>query len=411
MQKHRQSSTHFTRQRELTFPTLIRFFLNLIKGSLQSELNHFFEIAQSKRTPLMRVTASAFCRARKKLSPQVFIDLNHQAVDEFYHHADIETWNDFRVLAIDGSKYHVPSNAQTAQTFGSQFNQYATTVPMARGSCLYDVFQGIVLDAQITACDASERELAYQHLGHTGSNDLMLYDRGYPAFWLFAAHRALQRDYCMRVTTSFNLDVKAFVASSKKQAIIHIKPNAVSIRRCREKGLSIEPIKVRLVRVKTQRGEYVLMTSLLDKQRYPVKCFKTLYHLRWQIEESYKQQKNWLEIENFSGKSVLSIQQDFHAKMLCLSLTAMSLFAAQEKIKSSVAERYYAYKINFSAALSSMKDTIVHLLSKGLDEFEWHRWLTVLSRCLIPIRPKRSFPRKASPRPRRTFRSSYRRAL
>lgn len=358
----------------------------------------------------MRVTTSAFCRARMKLSEQVFIDLNHQAVNEFYRHADIKTWHDFRVLAVDGSKYHIPSTPQTLEAFGGQTNQY-TAIPMARGSCLYDVFQGVVLDAHIAPCDASERELAYQHLAHTQTNDLVLYDRGYPAFWLFAAHQQQQRDYCMRVVDSFNVDTKKFVASSKKQAVITIKPNQASIRICQKKGLSTQPLKVRLIRIQTKRGEYILMTSLLNKKHYPMKCFKALYHLRWQIEEGYKRQKNWLEIENFTGKSVLSIQQDFYAKMLCLSLTAMSMFAAEDKIKACVEDRYYGFKINFAAALSSMKDTVVRILTSGLGDTEWHRWLTILSRCLTSIRPGRAFPRKDSMRHRRIFSSAYRRAL
>jgi IS4 transposase len=53
---------------------------------------------------------------------------------------------------------------------------------------------------------------------------------------------------------------------------------------------------------------------LLDTQRYPVQALKALYHTRWQIEEGYKRQKCWLEIENFSGKSVRSVQQDYHAR-------------------------------------------------------------------------------------------------
>jgi hypothetical protein len=54
---------------------------------------------------------------------------------------------------------------------------------------------------------------------------------------------------------------------------------------------------------------------MMDCEAYEVDLFKKLYYLRWGIEENYKRLKQWVEIENFSGKSVLSIQQDFYAKM------------------------------------------------------------------------------------------------
>ena len=102
------------------------------------------------------------------------------------------------------------------------------------------------------------------------------------------------------------------------------------------------------------------MTNLLDTQRYPVPAFKALYHTRWQIEEGYKRQKSWLEIENFTGKSVLSVQQDYHARILSLNLTAIAVFATQTASRSDVTAPKIRYQINFAQALSTMKDTIVN---------------------------------------------------
>jgi hypothetical protein len=53
--------------------------------------------------------------------------------------------------------------------------------------------------------------------------------------------------------------------------------------------------------------------------------------LKDDIEENYKRLKQWVEIENFSGKSVVSVQQDFYAKMVASNLTALMEIAAQKK--------------------------------------------------------------------------------
>ena len=43
LERHRNAPTDFTRQRKLPFQTLILFMINLIKGSYQDELDHFFK--------------------------------------------------------------------------------------------------------------------------------------------------------------------------------------------------------------------------------------------------------------------------------------------------------------------------------------------------------------------------------
>jgi hypothetical protein len=67
----------------------------------------------------------------------------------------------------------------------------------------------------------------------------------------------------------------------------------------------------------------------MDSEKYDVSLFKSLYHMRWGIEENYKRLKQWVEIENFSEKSALSVQQDFYAKIVAANLTALMAMAAQ----------------------------------------------------------------------------------
>ena len=58
--------------------------------------------------------------------------------------------------------------------YGGVSNQFEKQVPMAMGSCLYDVFQGVVLDAILAPYRSSERELAYQHLSLAVVGDFIL---------------------------------------------------------------------------------------------------------------------------------------------------------------------------------------------------------------------------------------------
>jgi tRNA A37 N6-isopentenylltransferase MiaA len=153
------------------------------------------------------------------------------------------------------------------------------------------------------------------------------------------------------------------------------------------------------------------MTNLLDTQRYPVQAFKALYHLRWQIEEGYKRQKSWLEIENFTGKSVLSVQQDYHARILSLNLTAIAVFAAQRHPDQTLLHRKHRYQINFAQALSTMKDTIVKCLYGLISMQGYRQLLETMRQSLTIIRPGRSFERKTRSGASKKFHPCYKRML
>lgn len=385
--------TDFVRKCTLTLPVLINFCLNQIKSSLQTELNAFFKEKENKDVPVFRVTSSAFTKARAKFSHSAFVELNALANTLFYEQASIQHWHGFRVLAVDGTKYCLPEETQLKETFGGQSNQHTTTT-MALGSCLYDVFQGIVVDAAITHYKSSERELAYQHLSKAEQGDLILYDRGYPAFWLFAAHFQKGVDFCMRVKSNFNKETAAFIQSGEKQATITLTPSNDVIQDCKEKGLPTQAISVRLLRIDTSKGEYVLITSLTDKMAYPIDSFKQLYHSRWQVEEGYKKQKSWLEIENFTGKTPHAIRQDFHARILNLTLAAITAHEATAYIRKSVQHRKALYKINMAQTFSNMKNTLVCCLFGMLNDEATEQWLRTISRSLSIIRLGRSFVRK-----------------
>lgn len=302
----------------------------------------------------MEVTNAAFSKARKKFSENAFIELNQGVSQQFYQNTRTQKWRGHRVLAVDGTKYLLPNTRAMHTEYGGVSNQFEKHVPMAMWSCLYDVFQGLILDAKLAPYKSSERELADQHLSQAEAGELILYDRGYPSFWLFAAHRDKCINFCMRVKTSFNSATKEFLKSGKKQAVAILEADRLMTQQCEEKGLSSNPMLVRLLRVKTYKGDYILITNLLKKATYPMASFKELYHLRWQIEEGYKKQKSWVEIENFTGKSVLAIKQDYHARILSLTLTAIAVHASQGYINVRVKQRKLTYKVNFAQALRNL---------------------------------------------------------
>lgn len=392
VQRFRLSAKAFTRRRQLPCSLLVVLLLNLRKGSTETELQGFFSAFRDE--PLADTpTRSAFCKARRHLSPLVFVALNRMVLESFTRGFAPRRWQGLRLLAVDGTTLRLPpDNPAVIKMFG----EVADGPPLARVSTLYAVGHGLVLDAQMAATGVSERELAIDHLEATEPGDLLLYDRGYPAFWFMALHRAKGRDFCMRLSRTQFAGAGPFWNSQQASQIVTLTPSAAQRRQCRDQEVSQEPITVRLVRVRLRGGvTEVLATSLLDEQRYPSALFASLYHQRWSTEENYKRGKRWAELESFSGLSPLALRQDFHAKILALNLAAMIRAVADQVAQRHFAHRRQSQQVRWTNTLSALKNQLVRLLLHSGPAVEelWYRLLGTLAGAVDGIRPDRQFPR------------------
>jgi len=401
------NTSDFTRQRSLPLPQLVAMLLNLRKGSIGDELDRFFEVLHDQ--PLAdAVTPSAFCQARNKLNPRALMALNQPLLEGFQRHFSPRLWHGFRLLAVDGSTARLPNTADVIATFGAP--PAGASVPLARFSRLYDVLNDLVIEADIESRHVGERVLAGEHLAATAENDMLLYDRGYPAFWLFALHRQEQRHVCTRMALDFSGEVTAFLASGKKCDVVPFSPGAAARKQCQLYGLSCEPIPLRLIRVQLKGGETeVLATSLLDEDAYPRAWFKRLYHLRWGVEEGYKREKCRIEIENFSGLSARVVQQDFYAKIFVMNLAAILSWAAQAIADRLYQTRKHTYKVNFANALSKMKDNVVRLFLFDSPLPLLNALVLAMAESVEAVRPDRAYPRKIKPAKLQGFHPNYKR--
>ncbi len=152
----------------------------------------------------------------------------------------------------------------------------------------------------------------------------------------------------MRVDQTGFVAVKDFLRSGAAEQIITIrKPKTID---CIDYECKPITSQVRLVRVITPNGRlYVVMTSLLDSLAYPAADFAS-HHSRWRIEEAFKRLKHRIALENASGLTWLSAQQDFGAKILADNLHALTVLEAEgyDSIKEG-------YKINRTYAFSHLK--------------------------------------------------------
>ena len=394
--RHKFSQKAFTRKRKLTFQTLFLFLINLIKGSYQDELDHYFKALYKLDVAISVVTKMAFSLARKKINYTAFIEMNSHLIEFFEtHFKNRKTWFGFNLLAIDGSGQKLFKYKDVIEHFGTMKPTKGAERPMARISQLFDVLNKVTVDAIISPYNVGERELLRQHLHNLLPNDLLLLDRGYQAYWIFNLILSQGSNFCARINKQWKV-VREFVDSGLEEMLIDLIPSYESKVESIEMGLDTNALKLRLLRVELDSGEIeVLITSLIDDQKYSHELFKDLYHRRWPIEVDYLFMKKRIELGNFSGQTALSVYQDFHAKVFAKNLTFVLASPAQDVVTAQSENKKYDYQVNFTEALSKSKDTIFLLFERPRDIIVHliQQIQALFISSTEPIRPGRKFKR------------------
>lgn len=312
------------------------FLLNQLKGALQREIDDFFVRALGREV-LASVTAAAVCIARRALRHTVFVALNQRLMATVLPGLAGQRWHGWRVLAIDGSVLNLPAKARLFEALGGQC-QNGRQLPMARLSQLWDVGTCLSVHGLLTPMWLDERALAALHAEHAPADALVLLDRGYPSYFLFALYQHHRRAVCMRLPRGFHPGADALFEDEGAPRHLVLQPTRDGRVDCAGYEVPTVPVPLRLVRVVLRTGEVeVLATSLPDDPRDPDADFAALYALRWGVEGDFRLLKARLQIENFSGHREHVIRQDVHAKLLTKNLALLLAAEAQARLDATAA--------------------------------------------------------------------------
>lgn len=380
----RMKNTYFTRigNNKMTFKSIVVFMLNFVRKSLQLELDDFFDGINDTN---VNVTKQAFSEARQKISPTAFVKLSDTIIKWFYEDTYFKTFKGYRILSIDGTILEISNTENLRTEFGYTENQ-SMKIARARATGLYDVENDMIIAAVLGKYKANERTQAEElinKLEEIGfSNDLILFDRGYPSKDMISFMEQKRLKYLMRVSVSF----KSLVNAKGEDQIVEIKNNK-------------ETLKVRVLKFKLDSGvTEILITNIFDES-FKVMDFKELYFKRWGIEVKYNELKNRLQIENFTGETPISINQDFYATLYLANMATLVKMDADVLIneKNKDKDLTYEYKVNTNILIGKLKNSLVSMLleenprkrSKLLE-----KTIKRISDNIVPIRPERSNPRR-----------------
>jgi hypothetical protein len=239
---------------------------------------------------------SALCLARQRLGVAPLRRLFERVVRVL---ATPQTpgafYKGWRLMAMDGTVYNVPDSPANAAAFGrpSAGARGEGAFPQIRKLSLVEVGTHVevaFVAKGIKAKDCGEQRLAPGLFRHLRLDMLLVWDRGFFSYLLWQGIVTGGCQLLARAGNHLLLPLRQELLDGSYLSELY---RSDTDRRNRRDGLVVRVIRYTLN--DPQRvghgQEHVLLTTLLDAERYPAEELVVLYHERWEIELVFDEQK------------------------------------------------------------------------------------------------------------------------
>jgi len=373
--------SYFTRERKMNFSDVVLFTLISMKNSTQLSLKRCWKTMKRKGQSMSQ---QAYSKARNHFDHTPFETMFRVNVSDIYSgiYEDLKKWHGRYIFAVDGTYLALPNDPQLKECFGAMGKN--ATSPMARVSAIYDVLNDVVADACLDKNGSSEARNAKSHIEwlvnmNLADKSILIFDRGYASVDFIKIFPP-EMKFVFRMRRSLYKQID----EAKNDSIVELPSG----------------IPVRVIKLMLDSGEEeVLITNLFEVEN---NCFKKLYFMRWPIETKYDILKNKLELENFSGKTLNTIMQDFWASLVVVNLIADAKAEADDLLQKKHAGKgnKYIYTANVNQLVGALKENLLeyYFSPKKHQKRLWKEFSQDILRSAVPTRTSRSVDRPTTPR-------------
>lgn len=225
-----------------------------------------------------------------------------------------------RLVAIDGSTFELPDEADNARDFGYPSSSAITAghagYPQARCAVLIECATHAILGANIGAFSDGERGLAAALLPRLESGMLCMADRGFNSFEQWRQATATGAQLLWRCASTWKMPVQRVLDDGSFLSVI--RPSHVARAEAEQQAMTVRVIDYELPGLEDAQPRYRLLTTLLDPQRAPAMELAALYHQRWEIESVFDELKTHLRQSRrvLRSKTPELVRQEFYGWVL-----------------------------------------------------------------------------------------------
>ena len=244
---------------------------------------------------------------------------------------------------------------------------------------------------------ASEVDLAAKLIERTPDHSLTLFDKGFYALGLLEQwHRAgEERHWLIPLRKGAQYTVKTSFSSTDKLVEIKLSPQAK-----KKWDNAPETVEARLVSKKVGKKDVAILTSMTDTMRYPEADIVDLYAHRWEIEQAYREMKQYMlknELTLRSKRPEL-VEQELWGMLVAYNLLRYMMAQMAYSLKQ-VEPNQISFK-QASHYLVGQLHMLVNI-SPGKIPKVMEQMMEMASAFVLPDRRERHYPRAIKRRPQR----------
>ena len=398
----------FTRKSKLGFEKTISVLLAMEGHSIRNELLEYFNCSET--TP----SASAFIQRRSKLLPEALEMLFRRFAESF---GAERTYKGYRLLAVDGSDVHIPTNPDDANSFFPSKNG-SKAYNLLHLNAMYDLLNCTYTDAVIEGSQVCDEQRSLTRMVDRSPirTAILTADRGFEGYnalahvqekgWKFLFRirdgaggivsgldlpDTEEFDVCfdMHLTRKQSNEAKELLKDRNRYKKLPPDCNFDFLPVRSRHSVPMKPyaLPFRIVRFRISDSAVETVITNLDPDAFPPSVLKNLYAMRWGIETSFRSLKYTMGLLHFHAKKVEHILQEIFARLIMYNFS--ELITSHVVIQKG--SNKYVYKANFSAAVHICRQIFLGNVSPPQAE-------TLIARAVSPFRPGRSSPRRFSPK-------------
>jgi hypothetical protein len=354
---------------------------------------------------LCSADTGAYCIARERIPEEACLQLVQDTGRQLDEEAPSEwLWLGRRVKSVDGSNITMPDTEANQAEYPQQPGQKkGLGFPIARVVIVFSLAVGTVMDAAIgkyKGKQTGENSLFRTLYRTLQEGDVVLGDRCFSGWFDIALLKQCGCDAVVRKHQGRPTDFRTGQRlGSNDHLVWWPKPQRPKWMSKKQYDSLPEMLTVREVRVRVPQKGFrtklvIVVTTLLDPEKYPATEIAQLYRRRWQAELNLRSLKIVLQMDHLRCKTPHRVRNEFYMHLVAYNLIRKLMVMAAAKAAVE------PWTISFKGALQTM-NKLLPMLSTSISTDDWCK--TVLSAIITHVvgnRPDRYEPRERKRRPK-----------
>ena len=350
------------------------------------------------------ISEEAFVQARKKMPWSFWVMLLVILTAGFEKaHGDSTRWKNFRLLALDGTTINLENWRRLTDHFGTASCGKGRRKTQARMVMLQLPLVRMPWRYELTPLKEAEKTVAARLLAELRHKDLVLMDRGFWSYALFAQIAERQAFFAIRQIAQAHLTTLRRLGPHDR--LVRYRPSHWR-KDWAERGWSREmTLRVIKYQVRGFRASAVV-TNLLNPQIVPAADWVRLatvddagrvvepglYHRRWDIETTFRELKVTQGMQqSLRSRTPEGIRYEVAGHVLLYLLVRWLIVEAAVEVAEEDPLR-----LSFKGALEELQDmrqTLLHAPAEHVRRVLLPRLLQRIASHRVPLRPGRHYPR------------------